>query len=171
MFVFTLAVLLVAQQPTPDISPTLSPTPMASSTPAASPATSGKQRLTLDIPPGWLRTETGQYNQWNSPDGKSDFRVAVTGVTSDLQGPNAAASVKAMFTMLHPNKPVEVKTVQVCNGTQPAYRVDDPLGTGSPAFMMLIPGTKSSGLINYEILPGGKADPAILAAVDKICWP
>jgi hypothetical protein len=61
--------------------------------------------------------------------------------------------------------------VFVCNGTQPAYRVDDPLGLGSPAFMMLVPGTKSSGLVNYEIFPGNKADPGILAAVNAMYWP
>ncbi len=72
---------------------------------------------------------------------------------------------------IRPNADVHVTEVLVCNHTQPAYRIDDPLGNGSPAFMMLIPGTQSSGLINYEILPGGKVDPGIMHAIDTLCWP
>jgi len=64
-----------------------------------------------------------------------------------------------------------VKTVSVCNGTQKAYRLDDPMGIGSPGFMMIIPGNASTGLINYEIHDGHKADPTILAMLDKVCWP
>jgi hypothetical protein len=158
--------LLAQATPSPSASPATTPTP----------ASSGQQSLRLDIPPGWQRTESGRYNEWRSPDGTSNFRVTPTGVTDDLHGPNAADVVKAEFQkMLAVMRPggaqVTVQTVSVCNGTQPAYRVNDPIGVGSAGFMMLIPGTRSSGLINYEIHPGGKADPAILSTIDKICWP
>lgn len=97
------------------------------------------------------------------------------GVSDDIRGPDAASAVEARFqksiAAIRPNAKVHVTEVLVCNHTQPAYRVEDPLGTGSPAFMMLIPGTQSSGLINYEIAPGAKVDPAILETIDKICWP
>jgi hypothetical protein len=140
----------------------------------ASPAPA-KQTLQLDIPPGWQRTESGHYNEWRSPDGKSKFRVTVTGVSDDIRGPDAADAVKARFqksiATVRPNANVQVTETLVCDHTQPAYRIDDPLGNGSAAFMMLIPGTQSSGLINYEIPPGATADPAMLATISKICWP
>jgi len=151
---------------------------VAQMSPAASPSASPgpmKQTLQLDIPPSWQRTQSGHFNEWRSPDGKARFRVTVTGVSDDIRGADAAEAVKARFekgiAAVRPNANVQVTEVLVCDHTQPAYRIDDPLGNGSPAFMMLIPGTQSSGLINYEIPPGGKADPDILAAVEKICWP
>ncbi len=138
-------------------------------------ATQVKQTLQLDIPPGWQRTQSGHYNEWRSPDGTQKLRLTVTGVSDDIRGADAADAVKARFekgiASVRPNANVQVTEVLVCDHTQPAYRIDDPLGNGSPAFLMLIPGTQSSGLINYEIPPGGKVDPAILATIQKICWP
>lgn len=105
----------------------------------------------------------------------ANFRVAVMPATPQFQGPNAADAVKAAFQQLagrfNKNAHITVQTVSACNGTQKAYRVDDPLGMGSAGFMEIVPGSDSSGLINYEIMPGGKRDPAILDAVEKICWP
>lgn len=155
--------------------PAASPAPAASPSPAATASPATKHFLKLDIPPGWVRTESGRYNEWRSADGLANFRVSISPPSTALQGPNAAATVQAQFQQstaaIRPNAEIVVTTIQVCNGTQPAYRVVDPLGVGSQAFMMLIPGTVSTGLINYELLPGGKLDPAMLSAIDKICWP
>lgn len=131
--------------------------------------------MTLDIPPGWRRTESGQYNEWMAPDGQSDFRIAIMRATPTLHGPNAAAAVQSMFqsvtTKFNARKQVVVQTIQVCNGTEPAYRIDDPLGDDAAGFMVVIPGSDSSGLVNYEIRPGGQVDPAILKTIAKMCWP
>ncbi len=105
----------------------------------------------------------------------ANFRVAIMPATPQYHGANAADAVRASFQQMvgrfNKNAQVVVKTVQVCNGEQPAYRVEDPLGMGSAGFMEIVPGTDSAGLINYEIMPGGKPHPAILEAIDKICWP
>lgn len=148
---------------------------LSTPSPAASPTPSTVHKLTLNIPPGWRRTESGQYNEWVSPDGSSDFRVTPMAPFKELSGAGAADAVKAQFVkvvaMFHTNSNIVVKTVSVCNGTQAAYRVDDALGLGTPGFMMIIPGTISTGLINYEVHPGASADPAIEQTVDAICWP
>ena len=168
-------VLAIIVSPAAVVSP--SPGVFASPSPGAiaSPLTSTHHSLTLAIPPGWRRTESGQYNEWLSPDGLSDFRVAIMGATPDYHGPNAAEAVRAAFQAMsarfNPKVQITVQTIHVCNGEQAAYRVDDPLGVGSPAFMVIIPGTDSSGLINYEVRRGGKVDPVMLQAIDKICWP
>ncbi len=164
-FVVATLLTLIAQA-----SPDAQPSPSQSAT-----APPVKQSLQVDIPPGWQRTESGHYNEWRSPDGNAKFRITVTGVSDDIRGADAANAVKARFeksiASVRPNAHVDVTEVLVCDHTQPAYRIDDPLGNGSAAFMMLIPGTQSSGLINYEIPPGGKADPAMMETIGKICWP
>jgi hypothetical protein len=143
-------------------------------TPSATPSPPIKRTLTLSTPPGWRRTETGRYNQWTSADG-TNFRVSASAPSPDLQGPNAIDAVKKMVgsvnSTMMPNSTPDITKVVVCNGTQAAYRVDHLLGANSTAFMMLIPGTVSTGLINYEVHPGQTPDPAMLQAIDKICWP
>lgn len=168
VYAFIAALMMASIEPsTAAVSP--SPAPSTSPTP-----TSTKHTLTLAIPPGWLRAESGQYNEWRSPDG-SHFRVAIMPATPEYHGPNAADAVKASFQKMvgyfNPKAQIVVKTISVCNGEQVAYRVDDPIGLGTPGFMIIVPGTDSSGLINYEVLPGGKVDPRILDAINKICWP
>ena len=144
------------------------PSPLSSTPPAP------VRTLHLNIPPGWHRTEAGRYNEWRSPDGTANFRVSVMPPSKDYQGPNAAEVVKAQFIQtaatIHPDANVTVVTVLVCNGTQKAYRVDDPLGLGKAGFMMIIPGVTSTGFINYEIMTG-KRDPAIMAMLSGLCWP
>lgn len=147
-------------------------TPASSASPAPTPSASPKpvhHELTLPIPPGWQRTESGRYNQWTSPDGISHFRVTALPVDAELRGPNAIDHVQKLFAQMSPGGTPTVTKVQACNGTQDAYKISGMLGPDSGAFMEIITGTDSDGLINYEAL--GKADPAILAAVDKICWP
>lgn len=156
--VFSALVAQVYQSPSP------SPTP--------APA---RQKLTISIPNGWVRTESGRYNEWRAPNGMSDFRVSVLPNNPAFHGPDAAGAVKAMFqktvAQFNSTATIAVKTVRVCNGQEDGYRVDDPLGTASQGFMMIVPGSESAGLINYEVLPGAKADPAIQSTVDKLCWP
>jgi len=143
------------------------------SSPAPSPVPV-KQKLTLTLPNGWVQTESGRFNEWRSPNDSSEFRVSITAMTPDLQGPNAVDTVKAMVrratAMTNPAASPDVKTVHVCNGAQVAYRVDDPIGVGSPGFILIVPGSESAGIINYEVLRG-KADPRIQSTVDKLCWP
>lgn len=156
----------ILAQATPATSPSASP--------AATATPSVKHTLSLDIPPGWHRTESGRYNQWTNAEG-SNFRLTVMPPMAELQGPHAVDTITALFVKTaasaSANAKPDVNKVQICNGTESAYRVDHLLGADSPAFMMLIPGTVSTGLINYEILPGQKADPAMLQTIDKICWP
>ncbi len=131
--------------------------------------------ITINFPPGWHRTQSGHYNEWRSPDGMSNFRVTPMRASKEFRGPNGADAVLSEFVRAGARVPtnphVRVATVSVCNGTEKAYRVDDPMGLGSRGFMLIIPGTISTGLINYEILPGYKRDPAILAMINALCWP
>ena len=91
----------------------------------------------------------------------------------EFQGAGAADAVKQNFQKLavkvNPSAQVTVVSMTVCNGEQPAYRVNDLLGAGSAGFMVVIPGTASMGLINYEA--HGAVDPQVLATIAKICWP
>lgn len=152
-----------------------SPSPSASTTGASSPpasSTSGKRTLQLDIPPGWVRTESGRYNEWRLPDG-SNFRVTPMAVAPEYQGAGAADAVKETFekiaVKLTPNAQVTVVSMKVCNGEQTAYRVNDLLGPDSAGFMVVIPGPTSTGLINYEA--HGSVDPLVLQTIAKVCWP
>lgn len=162
---FFASVLVAQAAPTPMSSPTASPVAPASS----------KHTLVLDIPHSWHRTESGRFNEWRAPDGTSNFRITPVAYDAAFHGPGATDALKALVTRtaahFNPQGQISVTTVMVCNGTQPAYRFDDVLGMGTPAFMMFIPGATSTGLINYEIFKGGNRDPAIMAAIDKICWP
>lgn len=92
---------------------------------------------------------------------------------ADYHGAGAADAVKSLFAKVvqrfNPKASITVQTIEVCNGEQPAYRVDDPLGTGSGGYMVVIPGTLSTGLINYEAHRSG--DPLVNQTVEKICWP
>ena len=104
----------------------------------------------------------------------TQFRVSAMPVPPEWKGPGAADSIAAEFAKMlksiRPSAaPPTVIKVQACNGTQDAYRINDPLGLKTGGFMEIIPGSDTSGLINYEAM--GPADPAILDTVSKICWP
>jgi hypothetical protein len=164
LFAALLSSLVVAQAGQP------SPSPLPSATPV-----SAKHTLTIVLPNGWVRTESGRYNEWRSPDGGSDFRVSMTAMSPDLRGPGAIDAVRNMVerttAMINPAAKPSVKLVHVCNGEQTAYRVDDPIGAGSGGFMLLVPGSDSAGIVNYEVHFGSKADPAIQSTIEKLCWP
>jgi hypothetical protein len=150
------------------------PTSSASPLPTASPASKGFN-LSLKLPPGWHQTESGRYNAWRGPNGPSQFRLTFGPVVPDMKGPNAVAAITAMVAPIaartNPNTQVSVRQIMVCSGTQPAYRVDGTAGPHSPAFMVIIPGTASYGLINYEILGNDTPEPILMADIDAICWP
>lgn len=133
-----------------------------------------KQKLTLTLPNGWVQTESGRFNEWRSPNDSSEFRVSITAMTPELRGPHAVEAVKAMLehstATVDPAASPNVKTVRVCNGAQAAYRIDDPIGAASPGFMLVVPGSESAGIIDYEVLRG-KPDPRIQSTIDRLCWP
>jgi hypothetical protein len=153
---------LVAQVEQP--SPSLSPSPVPA-----------KETLTISLPDGWVRTESGRYSAWLSPDKESEFRVSVMPLTQGLRGPDVADAVKEMFekqvATFNPAATITVHAVHVCNGQQNAYRVNDPLGLGSAGFMVIVPGTDSAGFVSYEVKLGGKPDSRIQSTIDKLCWP
>jgi hypothetical protein len=143
-----------------------------SASPSPAPPVATKHTLQLNIPPGWVRTESGRYNEWRTPDG-SNFRVAPMPFAPQYQGDGASDAIKESFETtarkLNPKAQITVLTVKVCNGQQTAYRINDPLGMGSAGFMVIIPGPTSTGLINYEA--HGSVDPPVQQTIDKICWP
>jgi hypothetical protein len=167
MFVALIAAVVLAQVD-PTAMPSISPSPV----PSASSPVATKRTLTLDIPKGWVRTESGRYNEWRLPDG-SNFRVVPMAAAPEFQGAGAADAVQQNFQKLavriNPKAQVTVVSMNVCNGEQVAYRVNDLLGMGSAGFMVVIPGTASIGLINYEA--HGAVDPQVLQTIGKICWP
>jgi hypothetical protein len=146
-FVVALATARFEPSATPVPAASAAPTPAASASPVAR-----AHSLTLAIPPGWARTESGHYNEWLSPDGTSDFRVTVMPASPDYKGAGATDAVRASFQQIasgfNPKVKVVVTNISVCNGEQAAYRVDDPLGLGSAGFMIIVPGSDSAGLIN-----------------------
>src|SRR5690242_19559418 len=100
--------------------------------PVDSPTPADAIPFKLAIPPGWHRTESGMFNEWQDDAHTGNFRVTPMSSNKAFQGPGAADAVKAMFieiaNVVHPNPNVTVKTVSVCNGTRKAYRLDDSMG-------------------------------------------